>query len=477
MKKILLTVISLLVISQAFALTYEVKNVKTRVFPEESLQYTINFTNDASENIHVYINTINFINFGTVSVKPSVNLYLDPNESIAVNLTITVRADMIPGEYITPLIVTYNSTTEKINILSTILYKSVEPVKLQNLTLVGTYTADPRNPFNITGTIVSNVDEVYPRFNVVISNENRIIYNSSSIVKFTKGLNEFTKEIVLDPKLEPGEYTLLVEAIVGGKVITQSAKTLRISSYKNSSISVSATEDLFGKRILKTINNTGNEDIVVNINHTSNPLESFLITSIEYKIYEGNKLIEERKFSSSDMVNNMFARNVTLKRGQSALLTINISYLPLTLLPFFVLLAIFAIVVFNRKIKVAKEIILSKREGKELLIKIAIRVKNIGFKPVNEVLIIEDIPLYVKKLGGFGSIKGEVDKVKRWLKFNCGTLRPREEVLISYKFKTDVELVGRVSLPPALVKFKYKGKIKEVKSNTPIIEIIKGGEP
>ena len=54
---------------------------------------------------------------------------------------------------------------------------------------------------------------------IVVSNENRIIYNSSSIIKFTKGLNEFTREIILDSKLEPGDYTLLVEAVVGGKVI------------------------------------------------------------------------------------------------------------------------------------------------------------------------------------------------------------------------------------------------------------------
>ncbi len=477
MRRYIIFITSLLVISQALGLTYNLKGVTTRVYPGETLHYEINFTNDDTSKVHVYLNAFMLETFGIAIIKPSINLHIEPNETHAINLTININPSTPASEYLTPLYISYNNITEKIWISSTVLKETVELIELQNLTLVGIYSTDPREPINISGTVICNVDNIYPRFNVIISDETSIVYNSSSIIGFFSGANIFERELRLNPKIPPRDYTMLVEILISGKVITQAAKTLTVTSYKNTTRTSSIVEDIFGKNVQKTVTNSGNEEIIVNLNYSTNILEVLLITDINYAVYEDGNLLFLKKASSSDFTNYLFSRNVPLAPDQSITLTVNTSYFTLILMPFFAILGVIAWILLNKKIRVEKEIILSRKEGKELIVKIAIRVKNIGFRAVNEALIIESIPLYVKKLGGFGSIKGEIDKVRRWLKFDCGTLRPKEEVLVSYKFKTDVELVGRVSLPPATVKFKFKRKIHEVKSNTPIIELIKGGEP
>jgi hypothetical protein len=167
---------------------------------------------------------------------------------------------------------------------------------------------------------------------------------------------------------------------------------------------------------------------------------------------------------------------VTLESGESAELIIEFSYFVLLIIPFIIILIIIGWFFMTKRVTVHKEIIECRKEDKELTIKVGISVKNVSLNSIHDVNIIEDLPVYAKKAGAFGSIKGEIDRKKGTITFLPGRLDPKEEVLISYKFKTDVELIGRVSLPPATIKFKSNNKTMIVKSNTPGIELIKGGE-
>ena len=91
MRKAILFITSLLVISQALGLTYNLKGITTKTYAGGTLYYEINFTNDAAERVHVYLNPLMLNTLGIITIKPSINLYIEPNETQTVNLTMNIN--------------------------------------------------------------------------------------------------------------------------------------------------------------------------------------------------------------------------------------------------------------------------------------------------------------------------------------------------------------------------------------------------
>lgn len=245
-------------------------------------------------------------------------------------------------------------------------------------------------------------------------------------------------------------------------VASQSSSVANFSLINESSVK---SEDLFGKIVSKVIVNNGNESVSVNINYSMSVLEPLLLSKAVVIINNGE---------SSPVVSDYFiSQVVSLSPGESVELLVEFDYGSLLLAPFFVILTLIAMFFFTKRLVIKKEIIECRKEAGELMIKVGISVRNISLRSVSDVRIIEDLPVYASKAGGFGSIHGEISKEKGTITFSPGRLDPKEEVLITYKFMTDVDLDGRVNLPPATVKYVVKNKVNSSKSNTPTIQLIK----
>jgi hypothetical protein len=458
------------------AVSYEVTGVKTRVYPEESLIYRINIINNDSVSKEVYINKYMVENtFGMASsVRPSINLVLSPNSSTIINVTIPVSNSVTKGTYSTPLLFSYgNTTTDRVYLESVILSKVLEPIELQNITVINPESIIPVHEFNTTVTLLCNIESVYPLVKITVSDDNGIIYESSSVQELKEGINVFRRSVKLPDRTMPGTYTLLVEASVSGRVITQGVGDLVINPYTYINYSAGVYEDLFGKRVNRTADNLGTEIINTSVNYTTSLLEPLLINRILLLIKKDGNIISSTTPVISDYLINEL---VTLESGESAELIIEFGYGLLIAIPFVIILVIIGWFFVTKRVIVKKEIIECHKDGNELTVKVGVSVKNVSLSSINNVKIIEDLPVYAKKAGAFGSIKGDIDRKKGIITFLPGRLDPKEEVLLSYKFKTDIELVGRVSLPPATVKFRVDDKVMIVKSNTTGIELIKGGE-
>jgi len=225
MHKIVFLLASLLIISSASAMSYDVINVNSRVYPGENLAYRINITNDGSSQEKLYINKFLVENtFGmAMSVLPSINLVLNAGESTMINISIPVASDTVKGTYRTPLLISYGNTSARVYLESVILSRVVEPVELQNITVINPEAIIPVDEFNITITLLCNVESVFPIVNVIVYNDNGIIFESSSVQSLKSGINVFRRSIKLPDRTLAGTYTVLVNSELSGRVVAQGA--------------------------------------------------------------------------------------------------------------------------------------------------------------------------------------------------------------------------------------------------------------
>lgn len=471
----------LLLLGASSALSYDVRNINIIAFPNETLEYQLTIINNETVNRHVYINKIfidNTFTGRTINIEPAVTLDLIPGASEIVNISIPVSEELARGIYRTlyrtSLFISYANKTDSILLDAVIMSKAVEPIEVQNITLIGPDSVNPLTSFNYTVTLLSNRASINPVINVLVSNESSIIYESSAVKNLSLGINVFDKVIKLPDKTIPGSYHVVVSAELADEVVAQGTTDLLVEPYVMLNRSSVIQEDLFGKSVFKSVVNLGTQPVNVSLNHTALLFEPLLVTKSLITIIHDDSVINSQRVSLIDYV---IAETVLLEPGQAAVLEAHFSYGLLLLIPFIIIVSFIGWLVLTRRVRVQKEIISCKREGDEIVVKVGIGVRNVSMKSVHEVKIVEDLPLFAKKAGGFGSIKGDIDRKRGVINFWVGRLDPKEEVLISYKFKTDVELLGRVSLPPVTVKYRTKDrKLRVVKSSTPAIHLIKGGQ-
>jgi|GEM_PF-2937956 len=480
MRSALLIALCLIIFSASAGLMYDIENVRIIAFPNETLEYRLNITNNDTLSRQVYINKLYIDNTFTdrnIDIEPSINLVIPVNQSRVVNISIPVSEELALGIYRTlyrtTLFVSYANTTDQIPLEAVIMSEAVVPIELQNITIISPSTINPLNDFNLTITLLCNVESVNPLFKVVVSSDSSIIYESNSIQELARGINVFDWSVKLPDKTLPGFYEVLVEAVVSDILVNQGTGSLMVNPYSQINHTIDHQEDLFGKSVVKSVVNDGTSIVSVNLNYSASLIEPWLVSRSLLNVIEGDSVVSSETVV---FVDGFISEDVTLSPGQVAELVLNFNYGFLLVIPFIVVLSIVGWFFITKRVTVFKEIIQAKKEDGELMVKVGISVKNVSLNSIKDVRIIEDLPVYAKKVGGFGSIKGEVNREKGIIVFNAGRLDPKEEVLVSYKFKTDTELIGRVRLPPVTIKYRAGDKVQITKSNTPIIHLIKGGQ-
>lgn len=137
--------------------------------------------------------------------------------------------------------------------------------------------------------------------------------------------------------------------------------------------------------------------------------------------------------------------------------------------PFFtILFAILALFGFKRftetKLEVKKSVQHVKTKSGEFALKITLSLK--AKKSVENVTLIDKVPAIVKIYKKFGLIKPDkIDAESRRIHWNIGDLEAGEERVLNYVVYSKVGIVGKFSLPEALVVFEKNDKIHEVESN------------
>lgn len=133
-----------------------------------------------------------------------------------------------------------------------------------------------------------------------------------------------------------------------------------------------------------------------------------------------------------------------------------------------VIVAILALLGFKRfsetKIEVKKSVSHVKTKNEEFALKITLSLK--AKQEIENVSLIDKVPPIVKIYKKFGLIKPDkIDAESRRIHWNIGDLNAGEERVFTYIVYSKVGVVGKFSLPKALVVFEKEEKIYEVESN------------
>lgn len=104
-----------------------------------------------------------------------------------------------------------------------------------------------------------------------------------------------------------------------------------------------------------------------------------------------------------------------------------------------------------------------KKIKKERFITISLHVKNRFVKTIKDVVVEDLVPPIFVLLDYFESLKPNMKTTKNGIKliWNLGPLKPGEERILVYRVKPRVEVMGKLKLPKAVMK--YRGIIKRKK--------------
>ena len=139
------------------------------------------------------------------------------------------------------------------------------------------------------------------------------------------------------------------------------------------------------------------------------------------------------------------------------------------LFPFFtILFTVLALLGFKRfsetKIEVTKSVSHVKTKNGEFALKIQLSLK--AKKNVENVTLIDKVPAIVKIYKNFGMAKPDkIDTESRRISWNIGDLNAGEERIFAYIVYSKVGVIGKFSLPEALVVFEKDDQIHEIESN------------
>lgn len=155
----------------------------------------------------------------------------------------------------------------------------------------------------------------------------------------------------------------------------------------------------------------------------------------------------------------------TLSPGENFVVKSKTNYLfPLLILVFAVAVVFGFIRFIKTKVDVSKSVTPIKTKGGEFALRVKVFIK--ARKNVENVSIIDKIPQVVKVYKKFGTIKPDkIDTANRRIQWNIGDLDVGEERVVSYVVYSKVGVVGKFSLPEALVVFEEDGEIHEVESS------------
>ncbi len=256
----------------------------------------------------------------------------------------------------------------------------------------------------------------------------------------------------------PGKYAIYVEI--------KSATNSTVKDYRYLHVFVTSTADLPDPKTELTIiekeatdswikrsysiflNNTGETTIENEWTETFTELELYLIASNPE--YSG---------VSDYGKNKRVAWAYSLEPGESTTLSYSVSYIPLLAggLLLVVALILFG-VYYSSSFRLTKSVRVSQEGGRKSL-KTEIIVKNKTGKPQKNVVVEDYIPVPFNLVKKFITIEPDsVSKQKNYIKltWKFSELAPREERVLSYQIQSKLRVIGKITLPPAVLTQKVR---------------------
>ncbi|MDP7324460.1 MAG: hypothetical protein QF632_06880 [Candidatus Woesearchaeota archaeon] len=469
-KRVFLLLFMCVLISTAvLGLTFEtsLKPFKNKIYLDEEAMFILNLRNDLPtiENFVVYTTEVTWsLNSEPASDR---NPKLYPESSRQIELELKPTSYITPGTYSVPISIK-NAETNELRVLTA----NVEIVsdELPNVNyLPGLRSTvhidnevDPRGEVPIKVDVINQNPLNITELTVVLrSNLINKEYSTSLSPLETKTINF---NVMLDPLTIPQEDILYTTIKISNYNFEPQPNAYNIIAYGD----IKSTKEL-RRGFLKT-------EHAILIENTGNELNSD-------KIRERLGLVRGLFSSTKPRAQKVMFDNerhvqwsVTLEAGSSAevVLVTNYQYLFITLV--LIVLIIVSYFSYRSPIIVKKSaIIIGRKHGGISDLSVRMAIINRSKYNVLDLLITDKLPSLVDLHKDFeeGTLRPSSilkhDKKGTIMKWQIRTLEPGEERIIHYKVKTRLSILGSLSLPITVVKFKREGKKARVVGSNRLI--------
>ncbi len=470
----LLLIISSLFAALAYAdfdVTYS--NINNRITIDENAQFRVTIYNDEQFTREYRIKNTNYPNWD-VKTNPIVNpilIEVAPGNNKTVDLYIRPnRKYVAQGSYRLNIEVIEEATGDK---------KIFQPK-------VGVVGTDELNPEYVT-TIIPSTDfpsEITPDmpldFWIKLRNLNEKNISDAKLIVSSRLLYEEIdldiapkeEKIIeikkpLDPKTDPMEDTLTVSVIYeGGNAFEPLMKKYSVKPYSSITDTTEIKKGFLTKKVTTTFTNKGNIPFDGRLN---------IDTAAFARLFSSTRPKAEVIKEDGEL---QFSWPVELAPQESYSVVVKENYLSLFILIIIIIAVALVAYVKRSPLVVKKKIIETETsEGGLAKAKILIEIKNRTGKKISKISVVDKVPklLQLEKHTTIGSM--QPSKVKKnskhetLLLWELEELMPGEERVINYYVKTDLNILGGLTLQPSLAKFDEKGSLRSVRSNRVILKL------
>ncbi len=262
----------------------------------------------------------------------------------------------------------------------------------------------------------------------------------------------------------PGDYSFRIRAYNMNYSIDWNTTFFSVMGWSSFSVLPSINSTLFGRVYSIAFENSGTAE---------GTASTFLpLTPID-------RLLGISRSEGVTLSKNILNFNVTVSAGAFKILQYRVSYLPIYVMPFFLIICIMLFLYYNRKVVVGR-IIQDKsfsEADNSFSFRVRIVVKNLSDKRFSNVAITERVLPFVKRIGGYGTLHPSLIQGKyKKLLWSLHEIEPHGELVISYSVTTSVAIIGRLVLPRTILRFKIGGRSYSAHSNSTIINIGESAE-
>jgi hypothetical protein len=464
--KLIITLVVLLALPlsvQAYTLTSE--TINGTVVEGETLHYRVTITNDKIFNDTVWFSQ--FIDERLFDLTYALDrVTLTPGENRTIDIFVDSTLD-------TPLLIEvpfrfYFSNPANENNEVTFKGKFLKAGDVRPMILDYSFPSgfDPRYAqtlivyvYNPSGTFINSLVKYE------IRKDDELLFNDSTtsmLEPLTSTQVSFNVQMVYDQPV--GDYVLRFRAYNKDYAYEWNETTFTITGYAEYHISEPLIEKVFfgffGKTLRLNLTNTGTGTGTHSVKLKMAPVDRFMA-------YE--------KEGNITFVGGQAVFTAILTPGETKEFVYKITYLPLILLPIFLVVVYYFYAFFTRKAKVSRKVVPIHIGEHSSSFKVTMRIRNLSKDKLKSVRVREVMLPFIKKIGSYGTLHPKIikDLTGKKLLWNVGEMSPRSEVIITYQFHTSLGILGKIFIPGTKLEYKHKGIVKTARGGVSVFSTSK----
>ena len=444
---LLFLVVFLLTIASVSALKVTQDIVQAETLPGGSVSYMLHLENNEPNTLNIKLKSPD-LTWLLDQEGNSITLSPGEKKDYQVSFKPLSGNKIAPGNYAVRLTLSTPLTAvEKLLTAQVLAYNEVIDANFIPTTPV----IDPLRGSILRLELKNEHDVKLDNLNLEIVSDNFRFSKVVSLEKQDNSILEFP--VKLDPNTVKGDYSAVIKVTLNGNSMLDKSLPYSVQEYQDlKELSVPHTGFLLSGETI-SFSNEGNTLVTQTVRRT--------FGWFSYKFASFNP--EPTHVEKTD-AGYLVEWDVSIPAGGNATVDYGINYrLPLIII-LLIIIAVFVWYIIRQRnaVVIVKRVFTMHTEaGSVKVMKVILNVRNRGSFPLNNVRVVDRVPTAIKAPTQHGTLRPSYVKAApegTVMVWDLPHLKGGEEKVISYRIEGKIQVLGKMSLPPAVVKYVLFGR-------------------